>query len=85
MIPLMIPLDDFKPLSVDLTKPGKLRVAEDEVNVQLPVGQVRVVIQYHTRSGRGRELLVAMQPIFILFIHLLWVTLLRIAGNFRSV
>ncbi len=34
-------LDDFKPLSVDPTKPGKLRVADDEVNVQLPVVQVR--------------------------------------------
>ncbi len=33
--------DDFKPLSVDPTKPGKLRVADDEVNVQLPVVQVR--------------------------------------------
>ncbi|XP_064401266.1 ELL-associated factor 2-like isoform X2 [Halichondria panicea] len=31
--------DDLKPLSVDPTKPGKLRVADDEVNVQLPVVQ----------------------------------------------
>ncbi len=33
--------DDLKPLSVDPTKPGKLRVADDEVNIQLPVVQVR--------------------------------------------
>ena len=34
--------DDFKPLSVDQTKPGKLRVADDEVNVLLPLVQVCV-------------------------------------------
>ena len=33
--------DDFKPLSVDHSKPGKLRVGEgDEVNMSLPVVQV---------------------------------------------
>ena len=33
--------DDLKPLSVDPTKSGKLGVVGDEVNVQLPVVQVR--------------------------------------------
>lgn len=34
-------IDDFKPLSVDHSKPGKLRVGEgDEVNMSLPVVQV---------------------------------------------
>ena len=33
--------DDFKPQSVDSTKPGQLKVTDDEVNVSLPVqGQV---------------------------------------------
>lgn len=35
--------DDFKPLSVDPTKPGKLKVADDEVTVQLPLGQVCII------------------------------------------
>ena len=34
--------DDYKPLSVDKTKPGKLRVADDEVNVLLLLVQVCV-------------------------------------------
>ena len=35
--------DDFKPLSVDHSKPGNLRVGEgDEVNMSLPVVQVCV-------------------------------------------
>ena len=29
--------DDFKPQSVDSTKPGHLKVTDDEVNVSLPV------------------------------------------------
>lgn len=32
--------DDFKPLSVDHAKPGRLKVVGDEVNVSLPVVQV---------------------------------------------
>ena len=35
--------DDFKPQSVDSTKPGHLKVTDDEVNVSLPVvSQVHV-------------------------------------------
>ena len=36
-MPLFFSLDDFKPQSVDSTKPGQLRVTDDEVNVSLPV------------------------------------------------
>ena len=36
--------DDFKPQSVDSTKPGQLKVTDDEVNVSLPIqGQVGTV------------------------------------------
>ena len=39
--------DDFKPLSVDHAKPGRLKVGEgDEVNVSLPV------VQVGSRNGR---------------------------------
>ena len=38
----LIAADDFKPQSVDSTKPGHLQVTDDEVDVSLPVvGQVR--------------------------------------------
>ena len=36
--------DDFKPLSIDPNRPGRLKVSEDEVNVSLPVGQVSVCV-----------------------------------------
>ena len=37
--------DDFKPQSVDSTKPGQLKVTDDEVNVSLPVvGQVHQIL-----------------------------------------
>ena len=40
--------DDFKPLSVDHSKPGRLKVGEgDEVNVSLPVVQVGGCNQTH--------------------------------------
>ena len=34
---LAVHADDFKPQSVDSTKPGQLKVTDDEVNVSLPV------------------------------------------------
>lgn len=41
LLPVPSLADDFKPLSVDNSKPGKLRVGEgDEVNMSLPVVQV---------------------------------------------
>ena len=44
--------DDFKPLSVDHSKPGNLRVGEgDEVNMSLPVVQVCVCTCMHTHTG----------------------------------
>lgn len=47
---LLIFADDFKPLSVDNSKPGKLRVGEgDEVNMSLPVVQVNYNMKRSTQ------------------------------------
>ena len=48
--------DDFKPLSVDHSKPGKLRVGEgDEVNMSLPVVQVCATVREGGKREGGRE------------------------------
>ena len=52
-VPFPLP-DDFKPQSVDSTKPGQLKVTDDEVNVSLPVqGQVGSTCRYSFETSRS--------------------------------
>ena len=59
--------DDFKPLSVDHAKPGRLKVGEgDEVNVSLPVVQVGARNCRHTIHASGTIWYVMKQSSIIL-------------------